>query len=82
MLAEGPYDEPALFAATRVLKQAVDESLLCFTASLTLTVCDFDKRLIHSFDRQRLWFSESEALLLFGLESNVTGIPIFVVNSL
>lgn len=79
MLGKRSNDIPALFGALSILKKPFNYSLLEFLTTIPLAVCDFHKTLEDAFYGQRLRFSESEALPLLCLESNVSRIPMLVV---
>ena len=82
MLAKRPHNKPAFLTAPGILEQPVHQSLLCFAATLTLAVCNFDQVLIHTFDGERFRFPQGKALLLLGFEGHITSVAMFVIDSL
>lgn len=80
MLAQRADEIPTLFPTSRILKQFIDNPLLCLTTTLPLGIRNLRKSLVHPLDGKRHRFPQSEALLLLRLESHVTRISVLVVD--
>jgi hypothetical protein len=80
MLAECPNDIAALFSSTRILQEAIHNSLLALGAALTLRRGDLNQGLIDALNRKWLRLSQGEALFLLRFKGDVPGISILVVN--
>lgn len=80
MLTQCSDDISAFFGASRILQQLIDNALLELPATRALSICYFDKGLIHSFDSKWFRFSERKALFLFRLESNISCVPNLVIE--
>jgi len=81
MLAERPNDITALFSSTRILQEAIYNSLLALGAALALRRGDLNQGLIDALDSEWLRLSQSEALFLLRFEGDVPSISILVVNA-
>lgn len=82
MLAQRPDNIPAFLAASSILQQPVHKPLLHVPASLPLSLGNLDQRLKDTLDGEGFWLPQSEALLLLGLECDVTRVANLVVQFL
>ena len=82
MLAKSPNNISTLFCTPRILEKPIDYTLLDLTTTSPLGAGYFHKRLVHTLDCERLWFSESKTLLFLRLKSYITCVSDFIVESL
>ena len=82
VLTESPDNISTLFRSSCILKESIHYTLLDFATPGALGTCDLDKSLINAFDSEGLRLSQRKALLFLGLESYVTRIAYFIVQSL
>lgn len=80
MLAKCTHDEPALLSTPGVLEQSINNALFGLCTALSLGAGNFDQRLIHTLDRERLWLSQSETLFLFCFKCHVSGIAMLIID--
>lgn len=81
MLAERPNDITALFSTSRILQEAIHNSLFTLRTALALRGGDLNQGLIDALDSKWLWLSQSEALFLLRFKSYVPGVSVLVVNA-
>ena len=82
MLAQSPHNEATLLSSSCILQQSIDDPLLSFDASVSLTVGDLDQGLKYALDGERLRLAKRQTLSLLGFECHISSIAMLVVQRL